>query len=247
MLLEGKVIWITGASRGIGRATACVLAREGAALVISARTSDSLLPVVEVVTAAGNPAPLCLAYDVADQQQVKNAFATVNKQFGRLDAIVNNAGILEEGLLGMTTMESVQRQFSINTFAVIQHTQLAARLMMRNKAGSIINLSSIAGTVGRAGLSVYAATKAAIAGFTRSAAKELAPHGIRVNALAPGLIATDMAAVMSQEKLQERVNSIKMQRIGTAAEVAGAVLFLASDLSSYVTGQVIGVDGGMVE
>ena len=170
----------------------------------------------------------------------------IKKNVGQLDAVVNNAGILDDALLGMVNEKQVSHTLAVNTEAVIYHMQYASRLMMKQKSGSIVNVSSIIGRVGNAGQTVYGASKAAVIGATYSASKELAPYNIRVNAVAPGFIETAMTKQLSQEKYEQRLSEIKMGRIGTAEEVANVILFLASDYSSYVTGQVIGVDGGMV-
>lgn len=154
--------------------------------------------------------------------------------------------MLDDALLGMINVERMSNTFAVNTEAVINHMQYAARLMMRQKSGSIINVSSIMGRYGDAGQVVYSASKAALIGATYSAAKELAPHNIRVNAVAPGFIETNMVKDLSRDSYSKRIEQIKMKRAGTPEEVANTILFFASDLSSYVTGQVIGVDGGMV-
>ncbi len=160
--------------------------------------------------------------------------------------LVNNAGILDDALLGMVSDEMIERSFRVNTFGAIHHLQAAARLMQRNNEGSIVNLSSIIGVVGNEGQTVYAATKSALIGLTKSAAKELAPRRIRVNAVAPGFIDTEMTRALPPEKFEERSAGIKMGRVGTPEDIARSVLFFASDLSRYVTGQVLGVDGGML-
>lgn len=247
MLLENKVIWVTGASRGIGKASALRLAAEGAVLVLAARDEEKLNEIASEIEQRGGARPLVLPYDVSNAQSIKEAFGLFLKQHKRLDAMVNNAGILEESLLPMITPDQVERVFSVNVYAAIYHMQYAARIMMRNKSGSIINLSSIIGQAGKEGLTVYGASKAAIVGVTLSASKELAPLNIRVNAIAPGFIDTDMVQSLPEQKFQERLGAIKMRRAGTPEEVADTVVYLASDLSTYVTGQLIGVNGGMLE
>ena len=162
--------------------------------------------------------------------------------FRSLDVLVNNAGIMRDNVIGMIGQQLVYDVFNINVFSVIQMVQLANKLMSRQKSGSIINISSIVGVEGAAGQMVYAASKGAVASLTKAAAKELAPMGIRVNAVAPGLINTGLLHSIGDEKVQENLKHVKMGRLGEPLDVANVILFLASDLSSYVTGEVIGID-----
>ncbi len=245
-LLNGKVAFITGASKGIGRATSFVFASEGAQLVINGRDEQSLVELANSIKKEFGTEALILPYDVASQEMMKAAFQTIQKKFGRLDVLVNNAGMLYDSLLGMIQQNNLDELMNVNLNAAIYHMQYASRLMARKQQGSIVNVSSIFGRYGEAGQVPYAASKAALLGATMSAAKELAPRNIRVNAVAPGFIETDMTASISAEKYEERLSQIKMKRVGKPEEVANTILYLASDLSSYVTGQVIGVDGGMV-
>ncbi|MGG1518916.1 SDR family NAD(P)-dependent oxidoreductase [Paenibacillus oryzisoli] len=246
MLLEGKVALITGASKGIGRATALVLAKHGAAVIINGRNEDELQSLAATISEVSEHTPLVLCYDVTEAAEVKQAFQRIHKQYGKLDILVNNAGILNDGLLGFVQQEKLNEMFDVNVMATISHMQYATRLMMRKRSGSIINVSSILGRHGDVGQVGYAASKAAVIGATKSAAKEFASSSIRVNAVAPGFIETDMTSKLSQEKYNDRLSSIHMGRAGKPEEVANTILFLASDLSTYVTGQVLGVDGGMV-
>ncbi|OMG49090.1 3-oxoacyl-ACP reductase [Paenibacillus macerans] len=246
IMLKGKNVFITGSTRGIGRSTAFVCAANGANLVLHGRDLSVLKQVKEEITGKYHVDVHLLAYDVCDPDEIKNAFVWIKKNLGRLDVLVNNAGVMDDALLGMVNERQMESTFSINIEAVIYHMQYASRLMTRQKQGSIINVSSIIGRTGNAGQVVYASSKAAVIGATYSAAKELGVHNIRVNAVAPGFIDTDMTKQFSEEVYKQRLSGIKMNRMGRPEEVANTILFLASDLSSYVTGQVIGVDGGMV-
>ncbi|NOG29149.1 SDR family NAD(P)-dependent oxidoreductase [Lysinibacillus fusiformis] len=241
-----KTIFISGATRGIGYATAMQAAKQGWSLILNGRDEKRLSEIKEELKSFFGATVYTLSYDVCDINEIKKTFMWIKKNVGRLDAVVNNAGILDDALLGMINDKQVSHTLAVNTEAVIFHMQYASRLMMKQKSGSIVNVSSIIGRVGNAGQTVYGASKAAVIGATYSAAKELAPYNIRVNAVAPGFIETDMSKQLSQEKYEQRLSEIKMGRIGTAEEVANVIIFLASDYSSYVTGQVIGVDGGMV-
>ncbi|MFI2130104.1 SDR family NAD(P)-dependent oxidoreductase [Lysinibacillus fusiformis] len=244
--MNRKSIFITGATKGIGYATAVQAAKQQSTLILNGRNEKRLQEIKEELESLYGVVVHILNYDVCDVESIKKAFMWIKKSIGKLDAVVNNAGIVDDALLGMVNEKQVSHTLSVNTEAVIYHMQYASRLMMKQKSGTIVNVSSIIGRVGNVGQTVYSASKAAVIGATYSAAKELAPYNIRVNAVAPGFIETDMTKQLSQEKYEQRLSEIKMGRIGAAEEVANVILFLASDYSSYVTGQVIGVDGGMV-
>ena len=239
--LAGRVAIITGGTRGIGLATAHSLAGHGASVVILGRADLGAATDAASAVASryGTPAVGLIA-DASDPAAIRTVYGEV-----RADILVNNAGILQDALVGMITDDMVNETLAVNTAGPIHHVQAAARLM-RKSGGSMINLTSIIGREGNVGQVVYAASKAAVIGLTLSAAKELAPLGVRVNAVAPGFIDTDMTNALPPEKFAERVTSVKMGRIGTPDEVANTILYLASDMSTYVTGQVIGVDGGML-
>ncbi len=246
MPLQGKCIFITGASRGIGRQAAMTLAEHGAILVLAARSNVALQSLKQDLEQRYDSTVLPIAYDVTDEHKTKEAFQQVKQIFGGLDGLINNAGILESRLLGMMDNITIQNTLQTNLVAALTHLQYAARLMKPKRSGSIVNLSSIMGRYGSEGHVLYAASKAGLIGASSSAAKELAPYQIRVNTIAPGFIDTDMTMDLSAEKYKERLQSIRMGRAGTTTDVANLILFLCSDLSAYVTGQTIGVDGGMM-
>ena len=244
-MLAGKICFITGSSRGIGWATARVFAGHGATVLLNGRDAAVLeLRAEELRAMVPGAEVVCLAADASNGGQIKAAYAEIFRRFKRLDVLVNNAGVLQEALLGMISEAMIRSSFDANAIGALIHLQEASRLMSRRGSGSIVNLTSIIGRVGKEGQSVYAATKAAIIGLTLAAAKELAPKGIRVNAVAPGFIDTDMTRQLPPATHQALVSAIRMGRVGTAEEVAQVIAFLAGDLASYVTGQIVGVDGG---
>jgi len=185
-------------------------------------------------------------FDVTDMDASKEAVMRIKKDNGKLDCLVNNAGITQDALIGMINKKTILDVFETNVFAVMELMQLAARIMTKQKSGSIINMASIMGVNGNKGQLVYSASKGAIIAMTKSAAKELAPQNIRVNAVAPGMIDTEMLHSIGVEKVAERLGNIGMGRLGTPEDVAKTCLFLASDLSEYVTGQIIIVDGATI-
>jgi 3-oxoacyl-[acyl-carrier protein] reductase len=244
-LLAGRAAFVTGGTKGIGWEVARTLAAHGADVAINGRTAASVTERADALAVEFGVRTLGLSGDVSDADAVKGFYPAIFKAWKRLDVLVNNAGTMENALLGMTTTDLVHRMMDVNAKGAIYNVQGAARLMARHKSGSIINVSSIVGTEGCEGQAVYAASKAAVIGLTLAAAKELAPQGIRVNAVAPGYIETEMVSSLPEEVRSQRVTQIGLGRAGTPEDVARAVLFLASDLSGYVTGQVLGVDGGL--
>ncbi len=246
-MLKGKVVFITGSTRGIGLAAAELCAQHGATILLNGcSNADRLRAKAEEISREFDVRAEGFVCDVADPEAVQNVYRQIFKNYKQLDVLVNNAGILQDGFVGMIPHDDIERTLAVNLAGALYNLQAATRLMSRKKAGSIINMTSIIGVNGNVGQALYGSSKAGLIGLTRSAAKELAPKGIRVNAIAPGFIDTDMARSIPPETFEERVASIGMNRIGTPREVANVVLFLASDLSAYVTGQVIGVDGGMI-
>jgi 3-oxoacyl-[acyl-carrier protein] reductase len=245
--LIGRVAVVTGASRGIGAAIADSLAAHGTNLILSGFSNRNALESTrdEIASRHGVAVDLVIG-DIADPTTSSALAKIAFSKYRRLDIWVNNAGVLLDGLIGMVSDADIQSTLGTNLAGVLHGTQAAARLMQRGKSGSIINIASIIGRFGNSGQLVYGASKAGVIGATMSAAKELAPSNIRVNAIAPGFIDTDMVRQIPQEKFEERMKSISMKRIGTPQDIANAALFLASDLSTYVTGQTLGVDGGMV-
>jgi 3-oxoacyl-[acyl-carrier protein] reductase len=241
--LSGRVALVTGASRGIGLAIAQRLAAAGASVAVNARTIDD--GILEAFGKDEAQRISVLPGDVGAPETAGQMTRAIFTHHKRLDILVNNAGIMRPAPIGMISDDEIDRTLATNLAGAIRLIQSAARLMART-GGSIVNLSSIVGLKGATGQLAYAASKAGIVGATLAAAKELAPKGIRVNAVAPGFIETGLTAALSAEVRHEALGSIGLARAGTVEDVADAVLFLASDLSRYVTGQVLGVDGGMV-
>jgi 3-oxoacyl-[acyl-carrier protein] reductase len=239
--LSGRVALVTGGTRGIGLATARALVESGATVVLTGRDEARAK---EAASAAGAAAGLAL--DVTDAKAVSSLVRGVAKEHGKLDIVVANAGIMEDALLGMIREELVDTTLSTNVAGTLHTVQAAARAMMRKKSGSIVVLASIVGEYGSAGQTVYAASKAAVANIARSAAKELGRSGIRVNAVAPGVIETDLTAGLSEDAKTENAGRTPLGRLGRAEDVANAIRFLVSDEASFITGQVLGVDGGLV-
>jgi 3-oxoacyl-[acyl-carrier protein] reductase len=247
VILKDKICLITGSTRGIGWAVAREFARQGATVVLNHRSGGPALEDrCREIESEFQTTAIGLAADVSDTAAVKRCYGDIFRRFKRLDVLVNNAGILQDALLGMISEAAIRAVIDTNLVGSLTHLQEASRLMGRHRSGSIVNVSSIIGRFGNDGQTVYAASKAAVIGMTLAAAKELAPANIRVNAVAPGFIDTAMTRQLPPDKYAKRMAGIRMGRIGTAEEVAQAILFLASDMSSYVTGQVLGVDGGMI-
>jgi len=245
MSLKGNVALVTGGSRGIGRAVCLELARQGAAVAVNyAGNSAAAEETVEQCRAPGVEAEAFRA-DVADPAACDALIAAVKERFGRLDILVNNAGIARDGLLMTAKEEDFSQTLDTNLKGAYFCTKAAAKVMLRQKYGRIVSLSSVVGLRGNPGQTAYAASKAGILGLTKAAAKELAGRDITVNAVAPGYIATDMTAALPEKAREAMLTTIPKGRPGTPEEVARAVAFFAQRESAYVTGQVLCVDGGM--
>jgi 3-oxoacyl-[acyl-carrier protein] reductase len=243
--LQKKVAIVTGASRGIGRAIALELAKYGASVVVNyASSSTAADNVVAEITAASGQA-IALQADVSQADQVDALINATTEKFGRVDILVNNAGITRDTLLLRMKPEEWQAVIDLNLTGVFLCTRAVSKLMLKQRSGRIINITSVAGQIGNPGQANYSAAKAGVIGFTKSVAKELATRGISVNAVAPGFIATDMTSNLSNT--EEILKFIPLGRYGQPEEVAGMVRFLAADpAAAYITGQVFNVDGGMV-
>ena len=245
-LLENKTALITGAARGIGRSMAQLFADEGANVIITdLRETDSSKEAVDEIRAKGVRCDF-LAADAADTARAAEVADWVAQNYGRLDVLVNNAGITRDKLILRMTADDWNAVVETNLRSVFNYTKAFAPMMLKQRAGSIINISSIVGLIGNAGQANYSAAKAGIVGFTRSMTKELGSRGIRCNAIAPGFIETPMTKQLSEETRQMWVENIPLHRVGTDKDVARVALFLASDLAGYVSGQVIACDGGLM-
>ncbi|RGS77481.1 3-oxoacyl-[acyl-carrier-protein] reductase [Coprococcus sp. AF21-14LB] len=245
-MLTGKIAVVTGAARGIGRAIALALAEEGAEVVINYHHSEERsLAVKEEIEARGGKAAV-MQCDVSDYESCERFVSAVAEMYGRIDIWVNNAGITKDQLLMRMSEEAFDEVIETNLKGTFQCMRFVSRVMVKQRCGRIINLSSVVGIAGNAGQVNYAASKAGVIGMTKSAAKELAGRGITVNAVAPGFIETEMTSVLSEKVQEQAKNQIPLGHFGTPEDVASAVVFLASEQAKYITGQVLQVDGGMV-
>lgn len=246
-MLKGKNAVVTGGDRGIGRASAELFAKNGANVLIVYRSNDELAEAAasEIAEKYGVRV-LTFKGDVADPGAAEGAVAKAKEEFGSVDILMNNAGITADKLLARMTPEDFTRVVDVNLNGSFNFMKAASKVMMKQRSGRIINMASVAGVKGNPGQVNYAASKAGVIGMTLSAAKELGRRGITVNAIAPGFIDTDMTAVLTDDQKSSAAKAIALGRVGRPEDVAGVALFLASDLGSYVTGQVIAVDGGLI-
>jgi 3-oxoacyl-[acyl-carrier protein] reductase len=244
-ILDGKIAVVTGSARGIGRTIAEELAKEGADLVLCDLKQEWLSETAESVKSLGRKV-LCLAVDVSKTTDVENVISETMKTFGRIDVMVNNAGITKDTLMVRMSDADWDSVISVNLRGTFLFTRAAGKAMMKQRTGVIVNIASIIGLIGNAGQCNYAASKAGVIALTKSAARELAPRNVRVNAVAPGYIETKMTEVLPEEVKGKMLELIPMKRFGKPLDVAKAVLFLSSEASSYMTGQVVNVSGGMV-
>lgn len=245
LTLEGKTALVTGGSRGIGKAIALMLAEYGADVAVTyARSADAASEVKSEMEGLGRKAK-ALQADAVDPDKADEVISGLVEEWGKLDILVNNAGITRDNLILRMNEKQWDEVINTNLKSIFNYSKAAAKPMMRNRGGSVINISSVVGIRGNAGQSNYAASKAGIIGFTKSYAKELASRNIRANVIAPGYILTEMTGELDEKLLESIKDDTPLGRAGEVDEVAGAAVFLASDLSSYITGEVIRVDGGM--
>jgi 3-oxoacyl-[acyl-carrier protein] reductase len=244
IMIQGRVAVVTGASRGIGRSIALLLAAGGARVVLSARNSEALQEVVIQIRNGGGEA-IAVAGDVAIGADADNLMEAADKAFGGVDILVNNAGVTRDGLLLRMKEEDWDTVLDTNLKGAFLCTRAAAKIMSKKRYGRIINISSVVGEMGNPGQANYCASKAGLLGLTKSVAKELARRNVTVNAVTPGFIITDMTEALPEKARDELTAQIPLGRLGSAEDVANAVLFLASEQAGYITGQVLGVNGGM--
>jgi len=244
-LLSGKVALITGGSRGIGEALVKAMAAEGADIAFTYHSSEESAN--RVAKEASDDGQKIIAYksDAADYNQAEELVKTVLGEFERIDILINNAGITKDTLMLRMSEEQWDQVMEVNLKSVFNLTKHALRPMLKQRAGSIINMSSVVGVFGNAGQANYAASKAGIIGFSKSIAKEVGSRGIRCNAVAPGFIETDMTQSLSEEQQKAYIENIPLKRLGTGKDIANTCIYLGSDMSTYVTGQVISVCGGL--
>jgi 3-oxoacyl-[acyl-carrier protein] reductase len=244
--LDGQVALVTGGSRGIGRAICVALAEAGATVYVNYSSNSAAADeTVALCNSVGNGKASALGFNVGSSEQVDEAVAKIKAEAGGLDILVNNAGITHDGLFVRVSDEDWQNVMNINLNGAFYCSRAAAKIMMKARKGSIVNISSVIGEMGNAGQSSYTASKAALNGLTKSLAKELASRSVTVNAITPGFIETDMTGKLSDAQREDTMKAIPLGRLGKPEDIAGLVVFLAGQPGSYVTGQIFGVNGGM--
>ena len=243
--LSGKVALVTGSTRGIGRATAEKLAQAGASVIVTGRSEDRALEVAKEIKEKTGSETFAVGMDLGIKESVEKAFEKITNRFGSVDILVNNAGMNRDTLFLRMKLEDWEEIIRVNLTGTFLVTQLAVKGMIKKRWGRIINMSSVVAFTGNVGQANYSSAKAGLVGFTKTLAKELASRNITVNAVAPGFIETDMTEVLPEEIKENFLRQIPMGRFGKPEDVAGVVLFLASDLSGYITGEVIHVNGGL--
>lgn len=246
-MLSEKVCLVTGTSRGIGQKIAEKFAQAGGLVYASARSAGCLEEWAESVNAEVPGKIYPIYFDMINSEGIRQAVMRLKKEQGRVDVLVNNAGMVTNETLGMISMEKTKEMFAVNVFGLLELTQLiATRFMVKQKSGSIVNIASIVGVEGSSGQVAYSASKGAVIALTKSMSRELAPHNVRVNAVAPGMIATDRLKATIKDAYKDHIPPIGMGRLGTPEEVAGACLYFAAEQSCYTTGQILEVAGGLV-
>ncbi len=242
--LDNKVAVITGAARGLGKAIAEKFMQQGAAVVITDINEQTLNDAVEEMKSSGEVYGVLM--DVSNAQSVEDAITSIIEKYGKIDILVNNAGITKDGLMMRMSENEFDSVIAVNLKGTFNTTSIASKYMLKARTGSIINISSIVGIIGNVGQANYSASKAGVIGLTKTGAKEFAKRGIRVNAIAPGFIKSDMTDVLDEKVKENLYKNIPLGRLGLPQDIANAAAFLASDNASYITGQVLVVDGGMV-
>lgn len=246
MLLSGKNAIITGCLRGIGKQTLITLAEQGANIWACAQyPDDSFELFCKELEKKTNVWIKPVYFDLIDQESIKQNIKNIISEKQKIDILINIAGFTKDSLFHMTSLEQMKTIFDVNFFSQILITQYITKVMLRQKKGSVINISSTSGLDGGSGQLAYSSSKAALIGATKTLSRELAPQGIRVNSIAPGVINTSMNSIVPEKIISERIQGLSMKRMGEAFEISNAIVFLASDLSDYITGQIIRVDGGM--
>lgn len=245
-MLSGKVALVTGCNRGIGKSILEKFAENGAVVYANARSVGCLDDIAQELSQKYSTKIIPVYFDVTNNSAIKGCFEKIRNEENRLDILVNNAGIMKDALIGMIDQKLMHDVFNTNVYSVINITQYAVKFMRRQKSGSIINIASIVGMEGSPGQVIYSASKGAVIALTKSLSKELGVYGIRVNAIAPGMIDTDLIKPIGSARIDENIKKVVMGRLGKPSEIADVALFLASDMSSFISGQILVVDGNTI-